>query len=120
MTVSDAAKYADVHPKRSMSGVLGARGGAPETYMWTWRSRWPFTLAATSNGGRRPRPRSRFERRNVDVDVRVHVAASNAASGANDERAPGRAQRAPRRGDHPEGAASDAAGLWPPKILKIL
>ena len=24
-----------------MSGVLGAHAGAPETYTWTWRSRWP-------------------------------------------------------------------------------
>ena len=30
---------AAAHPKRSMSGVLGGHGGAPETYMWTWRSR---------------------------------------------------------------------------------
>ena len=52
---------------------------------------------------------SRCERRNVDVDARVYAAASNAASGANGERHQVRAA-SPRRGDHPEGAASNARG----------
>ena len=102
-----------------MSAVLGAQAGAPETYTWTWRSQ--MAVSPRGNVERRTgaTSTSRRKQRNADVDARVYVAASNAASGANDERHQVQTSDPPP-GGHPEGAVSDAAGLWPPKILKIL
>jgi hypothetical protein len=73
---------------------------------------------------RKRRPRSSTvhvqpERRNVDVDARAHVDALNAvqARTMNVQRI---APASPRRGDHPDGAASNARGCLASKKIGAL
>ena len=85
-----------------MSGV-GARGGAPETYMSTWRSRWPFPLAATDERRTRAASTSAHQRSNLNVNAEPHVQATDVRVDGSAGRGRGEVL-SPHPGDHPDGA----------------
>jgi hypothetical protein len=94
-----------------MSAVLGAHGGAPKTFMRTWRRQ----MAVSRRGNGRTADAScahvQVGWRNRDVNARVYAAASNAASGTNGERHQVRASEPPGRGTTPMGRVRMREGV---------